>query len=228
LSRPEEGGGVAAPLLPSLRAEAMPAGGRSRTAPRRFLPGRASLPPWSWVAAGGVLLVIAAGVGIALGPELRPAPARVAPQADPEPVQGEVAKARNARGGYSLRYPDGWRVRERGTATIVRAPGDRAVVTFGIGPRGDIQEAERDLVAGIRRSYRQVRLTALQVAPIADRPAVSVAGTGRNDRGVRIRFLAATVEGSGRNFAITMFTGSDAGRLMPVLQGILDSFRITG
>jgi hypothetical protein len=217
---------VAAPLLPSLRTDAMPAGGRSRTAPRRFLPGRGSLPSWSWVAAGGVLLVIAAGVGIALGPEVRQA--RIAPQEDPEPAQGELVSARNARGGYSFRYPDGWRVQERGTATVVRAPGDRAVVTFGIGPRGDIQEAERDLVAGIRRSYRRVRLTALQVAPIAERPAVTVAGRGRNDRGVSIRFLAATVEGSGRNFAVTMFTGSEAGRLMPVLQGILDSFRITG
>jgi hypothetical protein len=220
----EEGGGSAVPLLPSLRTDAMPVGSRSRTAPspRRLLPAPRSLPPWTWVAVGGVLLSIAAAIGIALGPDLSRPP--TPPAAAPEPRFGDLH--RNVDGGYAFRYPDRWRIDEAGTVTLLRAPKGQAVVTFGIGARGAVHDTQRALLSGIERSYRRVRLEALQVAPIADRPAVTVAGTGVNERGVPIRFLAATIGGAGRNHSITMFTAA-GGEAMPALQRILDSFRVT-
>jgi hypothetical protein len=219
----EEGGGSTVPLLPSLRTDATPVGGRSRTAPRRLLPAPRSLPPWTWVVVGGVLLSIAAAIGIAFGPDL--SPPRAPSVAAPEARFGDLH--RNRQGGYAFRYPQHWRVEEEGTATLLRAPQGRAVVTFGIGARGAVHDAQRVLLSGIRRSYRGVRLEALQVTPIAGRSAVTVAGTGVNERGVAIRFLAVTVGGPGRNLSITMFTTA-GGEAMPALQGILDSFRVTG
>jgi hypothetical protein len=181
------------------------------------------LPPWTWVAVSGVLLSIAAAIGIALGPEQsRTSTART----DADRVRFGVLH-RNSEGGYAFRHPDRWRTEEEGTATLLRAPKGQAVVTFGLGARGAVQDAENVLLSGIRRSYRRVRLEALQVAPIAGRPAVTVAGTGVNERGVSIRFLAATVGGPGRNHSITMFTTA-GGEAMPALQRILDSFRVTG
>lgn len=172
------------------------------------------------VAGGGVLLSIALVVGISIRPDLPTAPT-TAPQAF-----GDLY--RNVQGGFEFRHPEGWEVRNEGTATIVRTPNRRVVVAFGMAARGDLQDAERDLVATIREAYRNVTLTALQAEPIGGRRAVTIAGTGLNDRGVRIRFLAATVGGPGRNYSITMFTAASADRagLMPKLESILDSFRV--
>jgi hypothetical protein len=226
MRRFEEGGGAVAPLLPSLTTDAMPAGGRSRTAPRRFLLDALRLPRWTLPAVGGVLLSIAAVAGIALGPDMTDRPGAPPPGAVEDTASGTLY--RNPEAGFSFRHPARWQVRGAGTATTVRAPGNHAMITFGIGARGRVHDAERTLLAGIRRSYKEVRLTALQVAPIAGRPAVTVAGTGVNDRRVPIRFLAVTVGGPGRNYSITMFTAAGETGLMPRLQGILDSFRVTG
>jgi hypothetical protein len=177
--------------------------------------------PWMWVVAGGIVLSAALWVGISLRPELPEPPATAG-----SPF-GELH--RNARGGYEFRHPDGWAVRDDRTVTTVRSPGRRAVITFGLAAKGDLQDAERDLVATIRGAYRNVRLTAIQVEPIGGRRAVTIAGAGVNDRGVGIRFLAATVGGPGRNYSITMFTAAGANPdLMEKLQSILDSFRVAG
>jgi hypothetical protein len=174
-----------------------------------------------WVAGGGILLSIALVVGISMRPQLPTAPTRTLP------AFGELH--RNVQGGYEFRHPEGWEARNEGSVTTVRTPTRRAVVVFGVAARGDLQDAERDLVATIRRAYRNVRLTALQAEPIGGRRAVTIGGTGVNDRGAGIRFLAATVGGPGRNYSITMFTaaGADRAALMPKLESILDSFRVT-
>lgn len=173
-----------------------------------------------WVAAGGVMLSVALGVGISLRAEPPTVPSMVRPAAP-----GELH--RNPEGGYEFRHPGGWAVRTAGTATTVRSPSGRAVVTFGLAAKGDLQDAQRDLVATIRRAYRNVRLTAIQAEPIGGRPAVTIAGTGVNDRGVDIRFLAATVGGPGRNHSITVFTAAGADRVAPRLESIVESFRVT-
>jgi hypothetical protein len=177
------------------------------------------LRPWAWVAAGGLVLSVAAGFGVSRQPEPLARPSAVA-----APMFG--LPYRNVEGGYAFRYPAGWAVRDRGTATTVRAPGRRAVVTFGLAPRGDLQEAERSLVGTIRDSYRRVRQTVIQVEPVGGRRAVTIAGTGMNRAGVPFRFLAATVAGSGRNRSITLFASRDGEDVMPTLQRILDSFRV--
>jgi hypothetical protein len=174
---------------------------------------------WAWVAAGGLVLSVVAGFGVSSHPEPVARPSAV-----PTPAFG--LPHRNAEGGYAFRFPAGWAVRDKGTATTVRAPGRRAVVTFGLAPRGDLQDAERKLVGTIRDSYRGIRLTVIQIEPVGGRRAVTIAGTGMNRAGVRFRFLAVTVAGSGRNRSITLFASRDGGDVMPKLQRILDSFRV--
>jgi hypothetical protein len=207
-----EGGGSTAPLAAPTR--------RISWRVRARMPSIRGAP-WMWVAGGGILLSIAVAVGISIRPDLPTAPT-MTPQ-----VFGDLH--RNVEGGYELRHPEGWEARNEGTATTVRTPNGRAVVAFGVAARGDLQDAERDLVATIRQAYRNVRLTALQAEPIGGRRAVTIAGTGVNDRGVGIRFLAATVGGPGRNYSITMFmaASADRGALMPKLESVLDSFRVT-
>ncbi len=136
----------------------------------------------------------------------------------------------NQRGRYLFYHPPDWEVKDEGTVSRVTSPGGETLVTFGLGPEGDLEAAETAFVTELQNQYRGVDLQALEVQQVGPNPAVSVAGTGRNNEGVRLRFLAITVGVGGRNFSIGVFTAanSDPQKVVPPSQEIVNSFRPIG
>jgi hypothetical protein len=136
----------------------------------------------------------------------------------------------NEQGKYLFYHPPDWEVKDQGTVSRVTSPGGETLVTFGLGPEGDLEAAETAFVTRLQDQYRDVDLAALQVQQVGPNPAVSVAGTGRNAEGIRLRFLAITVGVNERNFSIVVFTAanSDPQKVVPATQEIVNSFRPIG
>lgn len=134
----------------------------------------------------------------------------------------------NEEGGYSFRYPPGWTVEEEESVTRVSSPDEEVVVSFGHGAEGSLEEAETRFVTEVQSRYRNARLSAVQIEQIGGAPALSVAGTGRNTEGVRVRFLAITVRVEGQNYSIGVFAParSDPEVVVPPTQEIVNSFRV--
>ncbi|MEX2458228.1 MAG: hypothetical protein WD770_04520 [Actinomycetota bacterium] len=165
-----------------------------------------------------VLLVTAAGVGAYL----------LTREPTLEPIV--TAHHRNQAAGYAFDYPKTWTVRDAGTATIVTHPESVALVSFGLGPDGELANASEVLVEEIRENQDEIRAGDPRPHRIAGREAVAVNGTGKNRRGEPIRFLAVTVHAGNRNYSIVMFVAADADPNVVVLpaQTILDTFVIVG
>jgi hypothetical protein len=133
----------------------------------------------------------------------------------------------NAETSYEYRYPADWTLTEEGTASMLTSPDKGTVVSFGRGPEGSLDEASDQFVGLLQGSYQDVDLGAEQRQDIGGYPSIVVSGTGTNRSGVRIRFLAITVEGRQQNYAIGVFTAasSNPDQVLPQVQRIVESFR---
>jgi hypothetical protein len=136
----------------------------------------------------------------------------------------------NSRARYSFSFPPRWRLAERGSVTRVVSPEKEASVSFGLGGRGDLEMVATRFVGELEDTYRRVSLTGVQLTLMDGEPAVSFTGTAVTRKGVPIRFQAISVAGPERNYSVAVFVAADATptRVLPPIQEILDSFRITG
>jgi hypothetical protein len=133
----------------------------------------------------------------------------------------------NAEASYEFRYPAAWNLREQGTTSRLTSPDGETVLSFGQGAEGSLDEASDRFLESFQESYEDVDLGAGQRQAIGGNPSIVVSGTGTNNAGVRIRFLAITVRGREQNYAIAVFTAatSDPDQVLPPVQRIVDSFR---
>lgn len=133
----------------------------------------------------------------------------------------------NRQGDYAFRYPKGWEVSAQGTASKVVSPGGEVVISFGIGPKGKLEEAAARFASVVQSAYGDVQILGTERREIGGRPALIVAGLGTNASGVRIRFLAITVDSGRGNHSISVFVaeGSDPVEVLPPVQAIVASFR---
>lgn len=135
----------------------------------------------------------------------------------------------NKAGGYSFSYPAKWKVRKDGSTSVATAPGSEQIVSFGTAPDGPLRRAARRFLSQVVRAYEEPALSAAELQTIDDRRALAVAGEAVNESGIAIRFLTVTVAG-GRNgnYGIAVYTNAaaDPTQTLPVMQTILDSFRI--
>ena len=136
----------------------------------------------------------------------------------------------NTGGAYAFHHPPGWKVLDEGSASRVSDPSGEAVVAFGLGASGSLDEASGRLVSTILDRYRDARAHAAEVTTMAGVPAVSVSGSARNEERVPIRFLAITLAAAARNYSIVVYTAADAApaMVMPPVQEMLDSFAPVG
>ena len=141
-----------------------------------------------------------------------------------------TARTESPSGGYAFSYPPSWDLARSGTASKLVAQDDSVVVSLGQGPRGTVQAAADALVRQIQGSYTDIRVLGSQPQMIGGAQGLVVSGTGKNDAGVGLRFLAIAIQGpNGKTFAITTFTLMNANprKVVPVLNDIVDSFRTT-
>jgi hypothetical protein len=167
------------------------------------------------IAVGVVLVVAAVGVYIAT-------------RSDEFDYRFATARTENVKGGYAFSYPPSWDLTRMGSASKLVAPDDTVVVSLGVGPKGGVEGAANALVVQIQGTYHGVRVLGSQPQMIGGAQALAVSGTGKNDVGVGLRFLAIALQGpGGKTFAITAFTLMNANprRILPVLNEIVESVR---
>jgi hypothetical protein len=140
-----------------------------------------------------------------------------------------TARTQNTVGGYAFSYPPSWGLSREGSTSKVTAPDASVVVSLGRGPTGNLMQASTRLVDQIKGEYRRVTVIGQEGQLVGGVASLAVSGTGRNDTGVSLRFLAISIQGPGdTTFAITAFTvaNADANEVVPRISEIVDSFRI--
>ncbi|MGH3915538.1 MAG: hypothetical protein ACRDTC_19340 [Pseudonocardiaceae bacterium] len=166
-----------------------------------------------------VALVLAAGFGVIAVLTWLP---------DDAPAStGNREEIVNTAGGYRLEVPGSWSTTQDGRTTVVKSPEGNTVLTVGLGRTGPLPVAATLFFQQVGSQYDKTEVFAPEGKKIGDLPALIYAGVGDNDKGVRIRFLAITVENNPTNYGITVFTevGSDPQAVLPQVSGIVDSFR---
>ena len=167
--------------------------------------------------AGALVAVATWGGGERASPPLEPPAA-----AEPEP-----SPFVNRAGGYGFMVPEGWDVREDGRETLAVSPTGRIVVSFGLGAAGEIEAASAQLLESMRDTQSDRQLVGRTWDSIGGARSLLVSGTA-DESGRSVRFLAITVRGRPRNYAITISVpaSSDPDRILPRLERLVTSFEI--
>ncbi len=175
-------------------------------------------PVWTSLrAVVAVAVTVGAGIGVY----------KVAEMATPDEI--ETAHFTNARAGYSFDYPTGWELVEDDTRTTIKHPDRLVVVSFGVGPEGTLADASEVLVGQIEENNESVETGSPDTQTIADHEALVVNGTGTNQQGAGIRFLAVTVHvGESTNYSIVLFAARDGDpdEIVGPTQLVLESFKL--
>jgi hypothetical protein len=172
------------------------------------------------------IVSLALAGGIALVVLLRPDEQGAGPTPSP-PSQGVGSLGHvNAEAGYSFISPSDWVLSEEGTTSKVTSPDMAAIVSFGLGASGDLEEASARFVSSLEEAYGDLVITGTVQSEIGGSPATAVTAEATNEAGVPILVLAITVAGPDRNYAISAFTAREAGsELSQVIEEIVASFR---
>lgn len=133
----------------------------------------------------------------------------------------------NKAGGYTFRYPRGWRVRKDDETTELKAPGSRTIVSLAAGNATSARRVAKDLYALIDAipTYTKLRRLDADREAFAGGDAYLISGTAVNEAGVRVRLLAVGVDRGRRTFPVTIFTAADTdpGRVLPRVEAIVAS-----
>jgi hypothetical protein len=145
----------------------------------------------------------------------------------PSPSQDEEGIGHvNDEAGYSFSYPPSWELKESGTTSEVTSPDMVAIVSFGLGAAGGLEEASGRFVLSLEEGYEDLEIIGTVQSEVAGSPATTVTAEATNDAGIRILIQAITVAAPDRNYAISAFTAADVeSNLSGVVEEIVASFR---
>jgi hypothetical protein len=202
--------------------------GPSKRSPRDFRGRR----PRTLTGLDAVIVLLSAGVAVivtlVLFSPLRrsPPPSRAALSPTVQSPTVQSTRHTNGAAGYSFFRPAGWEVSERGTVSELTGPDRDVILSFGLGPEGELWGASDKLAASIEGAYDEVQLQGPRREAIAGRSAIVVGGSAVNQAGVPVRFLAITIRIGGENYAISVFVAetSDPVKVLPVVEDIIASF----
>jgi hypothetical protein len=132
----------------------------------------------------------------------------------------------NAEAGYSFSHPPSWELTGTGTTSNVTSPDMAAMVSFGLGAAGNLEDASGRFVSSLEGTYPDLVISGTVESEIAGSPANTATAEATNEAGVRIVILAITVAAPDRNYAISAFIAADVGsELTQVVEEIVASFR---
>jgi hypothetical protein len=142
------------------------------------------------------------------------------------PSQITTTRRTNPQGGYSFRYAHSWNVRQRAEITRVIGPGRDFVISFGPGPTGGLPIAFDEFAALVRETYRNVRVSGVDVDCVGGYLSAAARGRGTNVRGTDFEFLAKIIKPSSGQ-AVGAFGVWRAGvpRLHVAVREVIDSFQ---
>lgn len=156
--------------------------------------------------------------------------ARAEPEAAPSPAVDVERTQRvvSRKGGFRVTAPEELAVKRQRRAVSLSTPDKSVVVNVGPGPVGSLSRASRVFVSTIRSEYSSFERLGTDRLRVDGRPAVSVAGLVTNREGVRLRFVATTVQARPRSYTIAAFTAADSApsAVLPVVNAVVNGFHV--
>ena len=134
----------------------------------------------------------------------------------------------NDQAGYLFSYPDGWKLTRSGTSTTLVDPKDEVQMAFATAPRAPLEETNRRVLAGLTSPYRDMNVvTRDSQLTEQGQSSLVLGGTAVDEAGSTIRFLVVTIEGTARNWAITVRyePHADVTDSITAIEEIVGSFR---
>jgi hypothetical protein len=144
-----------------------------------------------------------------------------------EDEQGSI-KYLNHTQGFGFTYPEPWNLYESATLTRISNPRGRIEITFGLGATGQLAAGSSRLLDSMTDGLSDRQLIGMKRERIDGAPSLLVSGTGTDAAGRLMRFLAISIRGVPRNYAISIVVPgrSDPSRTLPLLAEIVSSFKI--
>lgn len=155
-------------------------------------------------------------------------PPTVAAEQPNEATRGEFARV-TSKAGYSLAYPQSWRVERSGSSTQIIAPGRRGIVSAGVAAPGDARRVAADFTASLRRLYSDIRVERRSSRRVGEEVVVIAAGNCANARGVPLEFQTVLKGDGERNFVMAAFVDVTAPRPVRArMLSVASSFALLG
>jgi hypothetical protein len=182
----------------------------------------------------GIVLVIVSAVAILLTATAHESKQRtlasphVEASTPPERPRVEVGEYVSRTHGYAFTYPPTWSISEHDELTRLESPSGRVRLLFGIGTSGPLDVTSRRLFGSLSDVTSNERLVGATSERIDGSRSVLVSGTAIDDAGRAVRFLAITVRGEPKNYAISILVPrrSDPDRILPQIEEIVSSFDV--
>jgi len=180
------------------------------------------------VTVAAVAVLVADTAGQSARPTLGPPVVEPTPDAPDEQPRLNVLEYVNATQGFGFEYPASWTLREDERRTSLENPSGRIRVLFGLGAAGNLDVATTRLVASLSDVASNRQLIGTTHEEIDGSRSMLVSGTAIDDAGRAVRFLAITVRGEPRNYAISILVPrrSDPVRVLPRIEEIVSSFDV--
>lgn len=142
--------------------------------------------------------------------------------------QGPIEYVNHAQ-GYGFSYPGTWDLRETEGLTRVRSPSGVITVSFRLGAAGDLEFASSRLLKSFT-DLSDLELIGMRHERIGGSRSLLVSGTATDESGRPVRFLAITIRGQPRSYAISVVVprGSEPARVLPRIEEIVSSFEVHG
>jgi hypothetical protein len=132
----------------------------------------------------------------------------------------------NEAGGYSVTYPRAWEAITEGPVSKLVSPSEMVVISIGPGVSDSLSDESERSADLLERTYEEIRISEPRPLTIGTSSALEISGTAINDAGVRVRFRAIAIEGSGGNRFIMAFAATDApADEASAINGVVSSFR---
>src|SRR5918996_2756871 len=139
-----------------------------------------------------------------------------------------VAEYVNGTDDYGFEYPASWTVHENAQITSLENPNGRIRVRFGIGPASDLGTTTARSIHSLSDVTSDRDVIGMTREKIDGSSSLLVSGTAIDDGGRRVRFLAITVRGQSKNYAISILVPrrSDPVTVLPQIEEIVSSFDV--
>jgi hypothetical protein len=141
----------------------------------------------------------------------------------------ETHRVVSRQGGFAVAVPDDMEATRTGTTTVrlVSASKDLAVM---VGPAGggSLGQAEKRLVAQMRRTYPAVTVLGDQATRVDGYPAGTVFGHAVNSARTKLRFAVITIHAGRRNYSVASYAAYDAypARVLPRVNAVANGFTV--
>lgn len=131
-------------------------------------------------------------------------------------------------GGFAFSVPRELETTRQGDTIHLVSHSKDLVIVVGPGGRGSLEQAEKRMVARMKREYPKLRLLAVESATVNGNETRTVYGQAVNRGGTRLRLALVTIHGARKNFTVASYTayGADPTAVLPQVNTVVNTFEV--